>query len=114
MSTLCVSCSCLVCVCVFNPCVGLTRETCGKAEKRTVLIRSRRDSLAGPHNKNWEESLENEDLHALMMRWPFKAVKTVLGTNLRLIMAPHLNILEVVHKLQIITFEGPCNTIIIL
>ena len=49
-------------VCVFNPCVGLTRETCGKAEKRTVLIRSRRDSLAGPHNKNWEESLENEDL----------------------------------------------------
>ena len=73
MSTLCVSCSCLVCV--FNPCVGLSRETCGKAEKRTVLIRSRRDSLAGPHNKNWEESLENEDLHALMMRWPFKAVK---------------------------------------
>ena len=42
-----------------------------------------------------------------MMRWPFKAVKTVLGTNLRLIMAPNVNISEVVNKLQIITFEGP-------
>ena len=58
MSTLCVSCSCLVCV--FNPCVGLTRETCGKAEKRTVLIRSRRDSLAGRIIRIGEESLENE------------------------------------------------------
>ena len=45
VSYVCVLRSCLMCV--FNACVGLTCETCGKAENRTVLIRSRRDSLAG-------------------------------------------------------------------